>query len=150
MQGSQIGVSRQGLEKGRDKGLSVVNNAFAPRQFRYIKLGQGGKWAADALSNGYIPFGYSEIDHRLYTAGRWSDVALQLAAMGRIKKGVADGLRELKDFYELPDDTLWVTMADGHVWWAFAQGLVTANSRDPGCPPCACKAASDAQRLVAA
>jgi hypothetical protein len=36
---------------------------------------------------------------------------------------VSQGLRELKDFYGLPENTLWVTMADGHFWWAFASRI---------------------------
>jgi len=44
--------------------------------------------------------------------------------MGRTAQGVTQGLRELKDFYGLPENTLWVTMADGHFWWAFAKGPV--------------------------
>ena len=37
----------------------------------------------------------------------------QLVSTG--SKGVGQGLRELRDFYELDDDTLWVTMSDGHL-----------------------------------
>src|SRR5258708_34046735 len=55
--------------------------------------------------------------------------------MGRTENGVSQGLRELKDFYGLPENTLWVTMADGHFWWAFAEGPVVgierSNSNEP-------------------
>jgi hypothetical protein len=55
--------------------------------------------------------------------------------MGRTAGGVSHGLRELKDFYGLPENTLWVTMADGHFWWAFAEGPVVgierSNSDEP-------------------
>ena len=44
--------------------------------------------------------------------------------MGRTIRGVGQGLRELKEFYGLPENTLWVTIADGHFWWAFAKGPV--------------------------
>jgi hypothetical protein len=41
----------------------------------------------------------------------------------------------VKDFYGLPENTLWVTMADGHFWWAFAKGPIVeieqANSDGP-------------------
>ena len=57
-------------------------------------------------------------------AGEWDHVRDQLVAMGRTANGVSQGLRELKDFYGLPDDTLWVTTANGHLWWAFAEGPV--------------------------
>lgn len=32
-------------------------------------------------------------------------------------------VRELRDFYEL-DDCLWITIADGHLWWAYGIGAV--------------------------
>lgn len=98
--------------------------AFEPGAVRYIKLGQNGKWAAEALKQGTIPFGYALIDHDACLAGDWDEVRRQLAGMGRSASGVTHGLRELKEFYGLPADTLWVTAADGHFWWAFADGPV--------------------------
>ena len=29
--------------------------------------------------------------------------------------------REIRDFYTLGPDCLWITFADGHLWWAFAE-----------------------------
>ena len=98
--------------------------AFEPAATRYIKLGENGKWATDALEQGIIPFGYRSVDHRACRAGNWDEVRRQLLGMGRTARGVSQGLRELKDFYGLPENTLWVTMADGHFWWAFAEGPV--------------------------
>jgi hypothetical protein len=97
---------------------------FEPGSVRYIKLGENGKWATDALEHGIIPFGYRSIDHGACVANNWDEVGRQLVGMGRTARGVSQGLRELKDFYGLPENTLWVTMADGHFWWAFAKGPV--------------------------
>jgi hypothetical protein len=99
---------------------------FEPDAVRYIKLGQNGKWAAEALEQGTIPFGYRLVEHRACLAGDWDEVRQQLARMGRSGSGVSQGLRELKEFYGLPANTLWVTAADGHFWWAFAEGPVVA------------------------
>ena len=33
-------------------------------------------------------------------------------------------LRGLRDFYTLGTDCLWITVADGHLWWAFADPAV--------------------------
>jgi AraC-like DNA-binding protein len=86
------------------------------------------------LKEGIIPFGYSAVDHHACLAGEWDQVRDQLVAMGRTANGVSQGLRELKDFYGLPDDTLWVTTANGHLWWAFAEGPVLgiANAGSDG------------------
>jgi hypothetical protein len=70
---------------------------------------------------------YPLIDHQACVAGDWALVRDQLLKMGRSEGGVSQGLRELQEFYELPDDTLWVTMADGHFWWAFASGWSSAS-----------------------
>jgi hypothetical protein len=109
-----------------------LGRPFEPATVRYIKLGQNGKWATDALEEGIIPFGYSAVDHHACLAGEWDQIGDQLVAMGRTATGVSQGLRELKDFYDLPDDTLWVTMADGHFWWAFAEGPAVVV--EPGNP----------------
>jgi hypothetical protein len=75
------------------------------------------------------------VDHGACLAGEWDRVRDQLVAMGRTANGVSQGLRELKEFYGLPDDTLWVTMADGHFWWAFAEGpVIGVEGQDPGLP----------------
>jgi hypothetical protein len=97
---------------------------FVPGAVRYIKLGENGKWATNALEQGIVSFGYRSVDHDVCVAGNWDEVGRQLAEMGRTAGGVSHGLRELKDFYGLPENTLWVTMADGHFWWAFAKGAV--------------------------
>jgi hypothetical protein len=116
-------------------GCGGPGGAFEPAATRYIKLGENGKWATDALEQGTIAFGYRSIDHRACLAGNWDEVRRQLLEMGRTAGGVSHGLRELKDFYGLPENTLWVTMADGHFWWAFEEGPVVGveagNSDEP-------------------
>jgi hypothetical protein len=111
------------------------DQTFEPAEIRYIKLGENRKWATDSLEQGIIPFGYRSVDHGLCVAGNWDEVRRQLVGMGRTARGVSQGLRELKDFYGLPENTLWGTMANGHFWWAFAEGPVVgierSNSNEP-------------------
>jgi hypothetical protein len=71
---------------------------FEPEAVRYIKLGENGKWATNALEQGIIPFGYSSVDHGLCVAGNWDEVRRQLVGMGRTVRGASQGLRELKGF----------------------------------------------------
>jgi Restriction endonuclease len=97
---------------------------FEPGAIRYIKLGENGKWASKALEQGIIPFGYRLIDHHSCLVGDWDEVRRKLIGMGRTAQGASQGLRELREFYDLPADTLWVTAADGHFWWTFADGPV--------------------------
>lgn len=115
---------------GRTARLSKdeLDETFEPGAVRYIKLGQNGKWAAEALEQGIIPFGYALVDHKACLAGDWDEVRRQLAGMGRSASGVSHRFRELKEFYGLPADTLWVTAVDGH-FWAFADGPVIETER---------------------
>jgi hypothetical protein len=92
-----------------------------PSAVRYIKLGRGGAWAADAIAQGMIPFGFRQIAHEPCAEGDWDTVRRELEAAGRTSSGVTQGIRELRDFYELGDDCLWVTFANGHLHWAFAE-----------------------------
>ena len=112
------------MQAREEPGATTSKRPFSVGMVRYIKLGEGGKWAAQAIRQGVIPFGYPAVDHRACARRDWTEVRSQLALMGRPKAGVSQALRELKDFYELGDDTLWFTIADGHIWWAFASGPV--------------------------
>jgi hypothetical protein len=103
-------------------GTAGGNAAFrSPSAVRYIKLGRSGGWAPQAFGEGTIPFGFREIAHGPCIAGDWDEVRRQLESAGRSKSGISQGLRELRDFYELGEDCLWITFADGHLWWAFAK-----------------------------
>jgi hypothetical protein len=105
----------------------------APSAVRYIKLGQGGAWAAEAFEQSIVPFGFSQVSHAPCAAGDWDEVRRELAAAGRTKVGMSQGVRELQDFYELPDDALWITFADRHLYWTFAwPAVVTFNDPAPG------------------
>ena len=121
--------------QARDRSKSSTTQPFHVGAVRYIKLGEGGKWASKALSAGTIPFGYRAINHPACARRDWTEVGRQLTLMGRQKGGVAQGLRELKDFYELGDDTLWFTVAYGLVWWAFAHGpVIEGPENEPESP----------------
>jgi hypothetical protein len=100
------------------------NRLNSPSAVRYIKLGQGGGWAAEAIHQKIVPFGFSQVSHEPCAAGDWDDVRKQLAAGGRTKVGVSQGVHELQDFYTLDDQTLWVTFADRHLYWTFAEQVV--------------------------
>jgi hypothetical protein len=98
----------------------------APTAVRYIKLGRNGCWAAGAFDQAIVPFGFSQVPHAPCAAGDWDTVRELLATAGRTKSGVSQGVRELQDFYGLGADTLWVTFADRHLYWTFAEAEVIA------------------------
>ena len=102
---------------------------FEPSQVQYIKLGKGGGWAREAIDKGTLPFGYPQVDHDLCVAGAWGQMRDQLVAAGWSKRGTSSALREISRFYKDDPETLWITFADGHLWWAFADGDVTYHGQ---------------------
>ena len=108
---------------------------LAPQHIRYIKLGRGGAWADDALRAGTIPFGYHAVSHEACEAGDWSRVRAELAVDGKTPSGVTQALRQVQHYYTLGEQTLWVTVAAGHLWWAFAAGPVIDGDHRDGSKP---------------
>jgi hypothetical protein len=96
--------------------------SLSPANVRYIKLGSGGKWAEESLRRGEIPFEYLAVPHDVCTAGDWTAVESLLAAT---RERTAHALQEIKDFYTLGADCLWITFANDRLYWAFAQPEVT-------------------------
>ena len=105
-----------------------------PNDVRYIKLGDGGRWARQSLSDGVLSFGYSSIPHEMCERKDWAGVRKLLS--GRKSEGAKTaGVNEVKAFYELGDDCLWITFADLHLWWAFAHPEVQRTGDDTGDGP---------------
>ncbi len=96
-----------------------------PKEFRYIKLGRGGSWAQPAFERGELHFGYRTVSHDLCLRCDWDAVVRSLTEEGRSLGKARDAVREIRDFYTLGSDCLWITFADGHLWWAFAEPEVT-------------------------
>jgi hypothetical protein len=103
---------------------AITDRLKKPSAVRYVKLGQGGGWARDAIARGVVPFGFDQVPHAPCAAGEWDTVRSTLLAAGRSASGATQGVRELRDFYENDDSCLWVTFADGHLYWAFSEATV--------------------------
>lgn len=107
--------------------MSRLQGPITPTQVRYIKLGPNNAWAEKSFAEGRIEFGHQSVSHELAMAGDWDSVR---ASWGEeVTKGKAtDFLREVKDFYTLGSDCLWITFVMGKMWWAFARPEVVLNS----------------------
>ncbi len=92
-----------------------------PVDIRYIKLGAGGKWVERSFERGEIPFGYLLVPHDLCIQGDWDAVVGHITDLGRSPATAKHAAREIRDFYTRGSDCLWITFADGHLWWAFAE-----------------------------
>ena len=104
-----------------------------PTEIRYIKLGPGGSWARACFERGEIRFGYRTVPHEPCQTGDWEVVVRLLTEEGRTPAKARDALREIRDFYTLGPNCLWVTIADGHLWWAFAEpGAIWLSPTEDG------------------
>lgn len=88
---------------------------------RYIKLGSNGAWATDAFDAGVVYFGAHGVDHDLCVSDDWNAVTTQLEKINTTQQGITNGLRQLKAFYSR-EQTVWITMAHGHLWWCLSKG----------------------------
>lgn len=92
-----------------------------PQEVRYIKLGSGASWATEAIEKGILPFGYRAIPHNLCVARQWDKIRPML---GESKGTATHSIQELKAFYELGADSLWITFANQRLYWCFAEPKV--------------------------
>ncbi len=99
-------------------------------EVRYIKLGPSGAWFDRCRRDGLIEVGHAAVPHTLAADGDWTEVRAAFAAHNSTK--ASDFTRELRDFYTLPADAIWITMADGRLWWAQAEAKVFAVKGEDG------------------
>lgn len=106
--------------------------AVAPKDVRYIELGDGGRWAHNAIEHGYVAFGYRSVPHATCVAEDWDGVR-RLLRDRKSEGAKTAGVNEVAQFYELGSDCLWITFAQGHLWWCFAEEeVVETNDEDDG------------------
>lgn len=99
---------------------------------RYIKLGESGAWLSRCIEQGVIELGYSSVPHELAGAGDWPAITkLLIERDGRKASKANSFVREVRDFYTLGADCLWVTIGQGRLWWAFAEPAIVPLN-EPG------------------
>ena len=92
-----------------------------PEEIRYIKLGRRDEWAPLSIERGEIHFGHRTIPHDICARGDWDGVYKLFIEQGRTPGKARDRTREIRDFYTLGSDTLWITFSGRHLWWSFAE-----------------------------
>lgn len=87
---------------------------------RYIKLGPKGAWERKAIDDGVLLFGYQSVPHELALGGDLDALTQFFLNQGRGKGTARRHAIQVLDFYTLGKDTLWITFADGYLWWCIA------------------------------
>jgi hypothetical protein len=90
----------------------------------FIKLGRGGEWENECLSNGTLRFGYRETPHDLCLQGKW-DAVRQFWKERRGDAGTATrDMTQIRAFYEAGEDDLFITFAGGFMHWCRPSGPI--------------------------
>jgi hypothetical protein len=115
-------------------GLDQIDGGTSP-PIRYIKLGRNNAWAKRALTEGELPFGHKEVPHDLALTGDAKRIYAHVVGLGRTPGTATSFTREVMAFYGLDTDAIWVTFADGQLWWASADSEVHWLGETPDYAP---------------
>src|SRR5437899_4279747 len=103
--------------------MSKINR---PTDVRFIKLGRGGKWERSSIEEEQvIRLGYTSNLHDESLAGNWKSLTKHWLnkRKGNTSTATSD-VRQIRDFYERPETTLWFTFYARQLWWCFAKKQV--------------------------
>jgi hypothetical protein len=97
----------------------------------YIKIGEGNCWARSAFDRGTVEFGFFDLPSGLAEAAAsrsdFSSIREFYIAQGNVPGTATKYSNEVREFYTADRDVLWITFADGRLWWTFAAPGVTAT-----------------------
>lgn len=93
---------------------------------RFIKLGDGGKWEKECIDDlNIIRLGYENPFHAESLRGEWEPVCQFWLNQRKGKRGTASrDLNQIRDFYEQPEETIWITFRSGLMFWCNASSEV--------------------------
>jgi hypothetical protein len=103
--------------------------AITAKTARYISL-KNKSSDIGALDFGEIRLGADSVPDELATEGDAEKIEQYLTQLGHSQHAAAAGAQEVKDFYSLGADCLWVTFARDHPWWTFADPQVIWIMKD--------------------
>ena len=99
---------------------------ISPTKALFIKLGAKGSYEKECIEErNIVKLDYKEIDHNLCLAGRWQAVRKVIMKKYKTKKVTTTfHLNQIKYFYEVGQDVLWITFYHHKLWWCFADKKV--------------------------
>jgi hypothetical protein len=95
-------------------------------KYRYIKLGQGGEFAHDCINQNKIMLGFLSGEDEMFdacTTKNWEEVEKILFKMrtnqisGKKPKTVKNDLRQVKEFFDPPENRIWITFHNRFLYW---------------------------------
>ena len=105
---------------------AMTQENIAPEKMRFIKLGEGGAWAPECFQKGSLRLGYASDQHKACEAGEWPQVKAYWLNSRKGNQGVATrDVNQIRDFYELADTDVWITLHQRKLHWCRAAKEVT-------------------------
>lgn len=94
-------------------------------KIRFIKLGEGGQWEESCIRENTIRLGYHSPYHQESLAGDWNSVRQFWLAQRKYNEGAATrDLNQIRDFYELREEDIWITFHRKRMYWCHAASTV--------------------------
>ncbi len=105
-----------------DDVLKLVSST-QPNDVRFIKLGPKSRWWDISKDKNALRFGYREVNFELCKRGEWLEARKSFEANkpGLTQGAVTSHMNQVREFFELPRSTLWITIENGDVWWCFSE-----------------------------
>ncbi|PPR18028.1 MAG: hypothetical protein CFH43_00586 [Proteobacteria bacterium] len=100
------------------------------RKVKYIKLGKAGGFEEACLNDGFMRIGYSAVPHEVALKGDVSEISDIYIKEGRSKATVTSFTNNIVDFYHDDEHTLWITFANGFLYWCTANPQVSLSKGD--------------------
>jgi hypothetical protein len=97
-----------------------------PEDVRFIKLGRKSMWWPIARDTNTVRLGFRQFDFKSCLSGDWERARTLFAKTTSRSRpsDVTRAVNQVREFFELPETTLWITIEDGDVWWCFAESGV--------------------------
>lgn len=96
---------------------------ISPTSARFIKLGEAGKWEQSSLEHDQVlRLDYTSPMHAACMAQDWDAVTSYWLNHRKGNRAPAtNDVRQIRDFYEMPPDTLWFTFYGRMLWWCYVK-----------------------------
>ena len=84
---------------------------------RHIKLGPNNAWTKRAFAEGEVPFSFREVSHEMALTRDVAKITAHLQSLGKTQGTAANIARQVCNFYDGDGEAIWITFADGLMWW---------------------------------
>lgn len=94
------------------------------KEVLYIKLGKGGEWEEQCITNGTLRIGFKNDSHERCLGGDWDTIREARVKRGKNPGPATHSKNQIQLFYESDEKVLWVTFWKGSLYWCFAKPQV--------------------------